>query len=98
MLFHIVWEFTDESEDSQRRSLSIFQGWKPPAGAEFKGFFGFADGSGGAAIVEVDTNATLARTMAPFTSWMRFTSTPIVPIEEAAAIAAEAIEFRDSLS
>jgi hypothetical protein len=98
MLFHVVWEFTDESEDAQRRSLAVFANWKPPEGAEFKGFFGFADGSGGVAIVDVDSIATLARTTAPFTSWMRFSAAPIVPIEEAATIGSEAIAFRDSVS
>jgi hypothetical protein len=98
MLFHVEWEFTDESEDAQRRSLSVFAKWQPPDGADFKGFYGFADGSGGVAIIEVDSAATAARTMAPFTAWMRFTVTPIVPIEEASAIAGEAMAFRDSVT
>jgi hypothetical protein len=97
MLFHVTWQFTDTSEDGQKRSLSIFQNWQPPAGAQFQGFYGFADGSGGAAIVEVDSAATLARTMAPFTAWLEFTASPIVPIEESAAIGGEAIAFRDSV-
>ena len=67
MLFHVTWEFTDESEESQQRSLQVFSKWQPPAGAEFKGFYGFADNSGGVAIIEVDSFATLARTTAPFT-------------------------------
>lgn len=98
MLFHVTWEFTDEAEESQRRSLAVFGKWQPPSGAEFKGFYGFADGSGGVAIVEVDSSATLARTVAPFTPWMRFTTTPIVAIEESAAIAAEAQAFVGSVS
>ena len=47
MLFHVTWVFTDESEEGTRRSLSVFAKWQPPAGAEFKGFYGAADGSGG---------------------------------------------------
>src|SRR5690349_23835131 len=42
---------------------------------------GFVDGSGGVAIVEVDSFSTLGRAIAPFTSWMRFTTIPIVPID-----------------
>jgi len=97
MLFHVTWEFTDESEESQQRSLQAFSKWEPPAGADFKGFYGFADNSGGVAIVEVDSVATLARTTAPFTSWMRFTATPLIPIEESAGIAGEALEWRGSV-
>ena len=97
MLFHVSWEFVDTSENGNRRSLSVFEKWQPPEGAEFRGFYGFADGSGGVAIIEVDSAATLARTTAPWTPWLRFTSTAIVPIEESAAIAGEGVGFRDSV-
>ena len=97
MLFHVTWEFVDASEDGSRRSLAVFEKWEPPAGAEFKGFYGFADGGGGVAIIEVDSAATLARTTAPFVPWLTFTATPIIPIEEGAAIGAEATAFRDSV-
>lgn len=97
MLFHVAWQFTDQSEDAERRSLNVFQQWQPPAGAEFQGFYGFVDGTGGVAIVEVDSAATLARTTAPWTPWLAFQVTPIVPIEEATAIGGEAVAFRDSV-
>ena len=96
MLFHVQFLFTDQSEDSENRSLEVFAKWTPPAGAEFQGFYGFADGTGGIAIVEVDSAATLARTVSPFTPWMTFTTTPILPIEEAAGIGGEGIAARDS--
>ena len=98
MLFHVTWEFVDTSEDGSRRSLAVFAAWQPPAGAEFKGFYGFADGSGGVAIIEADSAATLARTTAPWQPWLRFSTTPILPIEESSAIAGEAVAFRDSVS
>ncbi len=97
MLFHVTWEFIDSSEESQRRSLSVFQNWQPPEGAEFKGFYGFADGSGGVAIIEVDSHATLAKVTTLFTPWLRFAATPLVPIEEAAAIASEAQAYLESV-
>ena len=97
MLFHVMWMFTDQSEEAERRSLEVFGKWAPPEGAEFQGFYGFADGTGGVAIVEVDSASTLARTTAPFTPWLSFTVTPIVPIEEAAGIGGEAVAFRDSV-
>ncbi len=59
MLFHVIWEFTDQSEDAEERSLGVFAEWTPPAGAEFQGFYAFADSSGGVAIIEVDSAATL---------------------------------------
>lgn len=98
MLFHVVWEFIDTSEEGSRRSLAVFAKWEPPAGAEFKGFYGFANGGGGVAIIEADSAATLARTTAPWTPWLRFTATPMLPIEESAAIGGEAVAFRDSVS
>jgi hypothetical protein len=83
---------------SSRRSLAVFSKWQPPEGANFQGFYAFADGAGGVAIVEVDSAATLARTIAPWTPWLSFTVTPIIPIEEGAAIAGEGMGFRDSIS
>ncbi len=97
MLFHVTWTFINVSEDSQRRSLAVFAAWEPPAGAEFKGFYGTADGMGGVAIIEVDSAQTLARTTEPWSPWLRFEVTPIIPIEEAAAIGHEAVAFRDSV-
>ncbi|HEU0074858.1 MAG TPA: DUF3303 family protein [Dehalococcoidia bacterium] len=98
MLFHVTWEFVDSSEDGEKRSLDVFSNWQPPAGAEFRGFYGFADNSGGVAIIEVDSLQTLARTTAPFIPWLHFAATPIIPIEEAAAIGGEAVVFRNSIS
>ena len=96
MLFMVSWEFTDDSEAAQKRSLQVFGRWQPPAGADFQAFYGFADGSGGVAIIEVDSAATLAQTTAPFTPWLRFTAKPIVPIEDSAAIAGSGVAFRDT--
>jgi len=97
MLFHVTWTFTDTSEEGTRRSLTVFQSWQPPAGAEFRGFYGTADGSGGVAIIEVDSADTMARTTGPWTPWLTFEVTPILPIEEAAAIGHESMAFRDSV-
>jgi len=97
MLFHVTWQFIDQSEAGIRRSLTVFSQWQPPAGAEFQGFYGFADGTGGVAIIEVDSAATLARVTAPWTPWLHFTATPILPIEESSAIGGEGVAFRDSI-
>ena len=97
MLFLVTWDFIDTSEEGQRRSLSVFQNWKPPAGAEFKGFYAYGDSMGGCAIIEVDTAATLARTTASWTPWLAFTVRPIYPVEESVPISLEALAFLDSV-
>ncbi len=97
MLFHVTWEFIDMSEAAERRHLAVFARWRPPAEADFKAFYNFADNSGGVAIVEVDSAATLARTTAAWVPWLRFTATPIEPVERTIAIRGEAVEFRDSV-
>lgn len=98
MLFHTTWEFKDNSEEEIQRNLAFFSQWKPPEGFEIKGFYGFADGSGGVSIVEADSAATIARAASAFTPWLRFTTTPILPVEESAAIASEAAAARASFS
>ena len=95
MLFMVSWEFIDTSEAGEKRSLEVFGRWQPPEGADFQQFYGFADGTGGVAIVEVDSAATLAKAAAPFIPWLRFTAKPVLPIEESSAIAGEAIGFRE---
>ena len=96
MLFHVEWEFIDTSEAAEKRSLEVFSKWQPPEGAQFQAFYGYADGTGGFAIIESDSAAALARASAPFTPWLKFTAKPILPVEEASAIAGEAIAFRES--
>ncbi|MFN8187719.1 MAG: DUF3303 family protein [Gaiellales bacterium] len=97
MLFHVTWQFTDQTEESERRTLAVFSRWQPPAEAQFQGFYGFADGTGGVALIEVDSAQTLARVTAPWTPWLAFEVTPIIPIEESSAIGAEGMAFRDSV-
>jgi hypothetical protein len=98
MLFHVTWEFTEMTEASEPRHLAVFAQWQPPAGADFQAFYNFADNSGGVAILDVDSAATLARTTAPWVPWLRFTAKPIEPVERTIAIRAEAIAFRDAVS
>ena len=97
MLFHVTWDFIDNSEEGTARSLGVFAKWQPPAAAEFRGFYGYADGSGGVAIIEVDSAETLAQTVAAFTPWLRFTARPILPVEDAARVAGEALAFQQSV-
>ncbi len=98
MLFHVTWQFIDPSEEGERRTLAVFAKWQPPAGADFsRGFYGFSDGTGGVALIEVDSAQTMAETINPWTPWLRFEVTPIIPIEEATQLAGQAVAFRDSV-
>lgn len=93
MLFLVTWEFSDRSSTGQQESLAAFSKWQPGP-AQFQGFYGYADGSGGCAIVEAADAATLARTTAPFTPWLTFTAKVLLPIQESAQIAGEAMAWR----
>ena len=97
MLFHVDWEFINNSEENERRSLTVLSQWQPPEGADIQGFYGYADGTGGAMIVDVPDAATMARMTAPWTPWLKFEVKAILPIEEVAAIGGEAVAFRDSV-
>jgi hypothetical protein len=92
----VTWAFVDTSEEGIRRSLALFQAWQPE-GVEFKGFWGFADGTGGVALVESDSADALFKTTAPWLPWLKFTAKPIIPIEESSRMAMEAVAFRDSV-
>lgn len=93
MLFQLTWDFTDTSEEAEAKTLQLFSKWQPGP-ATFHGFYGYADGGGGVAIIEAADAATLAKTVAPWTSWLSFEVRPILPIQESAAIGGEAIAWR----
>ena len=96
MLFHVSWEFTDPSETTSKRSLQLFSKWQPGPG-KFQAFYGFADGGGGVAIVEAGTAADLAKTLAPWTPFLKFTTRVVLPIQESSEINAAAGSWRDTI-
>jgi hypothetical protein len=95
MLFHVTWDFIDTSDAGQKRSLQLFSKWQPGP-AKFEAFYGFADGTGGVALVEAASVADLAKTLAPWTPFLRFTTRPILPIRESAEINGTAAAWRDA--
>ena len=95
MLFQVSWKFTDLSEEGQKRSLGLFSRWQPGP-AEFQGFYGYADGTGGMAVVEASSAPELAKPMAPWTPWLTIDAKVLLPIQESAEIGNEAIAFRES--
>ena len=96
MLFHVTWEYVDTSEAGQKRSSVLFSKWQPGP-AEFKAFYSFADGGGGVGLVEAGSAADLAKTIAPWTPFLKFTTRVILPIQEADAIERAAASWRDSI-
>ena len=95
MLFQLTWKFVDTTEEGQKRSLQLFSKWQPGP-AQFQGFYGYADGTGGMAVVEANSAAELAKTVAPWTPWLTFDAKVLLPIQESAEIGNEAIAFWNS--
>jgi hypothetical protein len=69
MLFGIVYTPRHSSE-AAGASIQLFTNWQPPV--EFKDHWGFATG-GGMGLVEADSSAALAGSIAPFTPFFEFT-------------------------
>ena len=95
MLFHVTWQFHNTTEEKQQRTLSLFQKGTPGPG-QFQAFYGFADGTGGVALSEPADAAELARTLAPWTADLTFTTQAILPSQESAAINGEGLAWRDA--
>jgi hypothetical protein len=98
MLFAVTWIPTGGlTEDRDRRTLKLFTNWRPPGGVEFRGFYDYADGNGGIAIVEAGSAELLLETTAPWAAFFEFTIRPLVPSEKTASIYEKAIAWRDSV-
>src|SRR5262245_51398668 len=98
MLFAITWTVPGtHTEERERRLLTLFTNWRPPAGVEFKAFYDYADGDGGIAIVETASADLLLEAIAPFATFFEFKARPIVPTEKAAQIYLKAVAWRDSI-
>ena len=95
MLFLVTWDFIDVSDEAQERVLQLFSKWQPGPGT-FHGFYGYADGNGGCAIIEAADAATLARTISPWTAYLTFETRPILPVQESAAIGGEGLAWRQA--
>jgi hypothetical protein len=96
MLFGVVYTGRETvSEESEKRSLALFAAWQPPF--EFKAHWARADGSGGIAVVESDSAATLLEGVAPWQPFFHFDISPVLGVEEAVPIFAKVNAWRDSV-
>lgn len=95
MLFHVSWEYIDMSETAQKRSGDLFAQWQPGP-AQFQAFYDFADRTGGFALVEASSASDLAKTMAPWTPFLKFSARPVLPVQESAEIEQAAAAWRES--
>jgi hypothetical protein len=95
MLFAAVYKLRDASEESTKRSLQLFVNWQPPF--EFTAHYAFADGSGGIAIFEAESEAQVLEGTGPWWPFFDFNVGPVLPIEEAVAVEQRFIEWRDSI-
>ena len=85
------------NEDREKRTLSLFSQWKPPAGYEFKAFYDYADGDGGIAIVEAATAEALLEAHGPWAATFEFRCRPIVDVEKSIGILQKGYAWRDSI-
>ena len=95
MLFIAIYRLRTPSEESQKRSLSLFTGWTPPF--EFKSHYARADGNGGVALIEAADASSMLAGITPWTPFFDFEISPAVEIQEAVPIFAQANAWRDSV-
>jgi hypothetical protein len=95
MLFVAVYRPRNPSEESQKRSLTLFTSWQPPF--EFKHHWARADG-GGIAVFEADSAAQVFEGTSPWTAFFEFEVTPVVPIQEAVPISMKNQAWMDSVA
>jgi len=97
MLFVLTYTARDVTEKKEKRSLSLFTNWKPPAGYEFKSHYAMADGTGGVAIVESNSAAAILEAHSPWGPFFEFRIVPVVEIEKAVPVFQRVNAWRDSI-
>ncbi len=85
------------SYEDTKRNLAIFGAWTPPDGFEFKAHYFLADGSGGTAIIEIDSAAAMLEGLTPFNDVLEFKPIPAVDVAEGVGIMQKVIAWRDAL-
>ena len=95
MLFYVSWkQRAGQGPEEAEASLEVFSRWKAPAGLEFKGFYGRADG-GGFALIECASAEVLFEATAPWAgTYLDYEIVPVVEIEKAVELLNKAVAFR----
>ena len=76
----------------------MFSKWPPASGITIHQFVLRVDGEGGFLVSESDDSAAAAREIAKFSPFLEYMIYPVLDIAEGAAIAAEAVEWRKSIT
>ncbi len=99
MKYVVTWEALPTlTEETAKRSLTVFSKWSPSHPEHFHAFLGRVDGNGGFAVIETDDAAEITKDTAPFTTWFEFHVYPCLEIADQAAINTEALAFLESIS
>jgi hypothetical protein len=100
MRYVVSWTNRDvgSSEEATKRALALFGKWTPSPNSTFHQFVGRVDGEGGFAFVETDDSEGILRDVSKFTPYIKYEVIPVIDMANAAAIGAEAVEYRDSIS
>jgi len=98
MLFAVTYKTRGNiTEDTAGRSLKLFANWAPPAGYVFKSHYTNADGTGGLALVEIDSAAAALEVHSAWTPFFEFKTVPLVEIDQAMQIHAKTSGWRNSI-
>jgi hypothetical protein len=98
MLFASMYTYRGTmTEESQKRLTDLFVGWQPPKGFAFKAHYALADGTGGIALIEAESEAALYEGAVPWSPFIEFRTVAVVEIEKAVPIALGAMAWRKSV-
>ena len=87
-----------ENEATEARLLEVFSKWTPASDVTIHQFVLRIDGEGGFAVTEGEDPASGAREIAKFSPFLEYAVYPVLDVAEAAAIGAEAAEWRKSIT
>ena len=87
-----------ENEASAARALEVYSKWTPSPDTIIHQFVVRADGEGGFAVVEGDDLAAGALGIFKLSPYLEYTTYPVLDMEEAIDLFAEAVEWRKSIT
>ena len=87
-----------ENEASAARLLEVYSKWAPSPDTTIHQFVVRADGEGGFAVTEGDDLAAATLGLFKLTPFFEYTIYPVLDVEEAVGLFAEAVEWRKSIT